>query len=106
MNFGRVLVALGGGTARYARNADSLRGTGVMILLDADLGVLAERVPRADRPCGNPGMSPEEHPRRISSTAGHPHRQGADLVHRTDAGKEIEMEANELLDFLAARRIV
>lgn len=104
-NLQRVVVALGGGTVRYAWNTDILLGTGVMILLDADLGVLAERVRRADRPRVNPGASLEEDLRRIWFAAGHLYRQAADLIYRTDGGKEIESEVVELLDLLAARGI-
>ena len=53
----RVVVALGGGTPRYAWNRDALRGTAITILLEADLGVLADRVRQADRPRVNPGVS-------------------------------------------------
>ncbi len=105
-NLKRVVVALGGGTVRYAWNTDILRGTGVMILLDADLGVLAERIRRVDRPRVNPGASLEEDLRRIWSAAAHLYRQATDLTYRTDTGKEIEVEVSELLHLLAARGIV
>ena len=85
-NLERVVVALEGGTVRYAWNTDLLRGSGVLILLEADLRVLAERVRRADRPCVNPGISLEEDLQRIWSTAGHLYRQAADLIYRTVAG--------------------
>lgn len=98
----RVVVALGGGTVRYAWNTDVLRGTGVMILLEADLAVLAERVRRADRPRVNPGVSLEEDLRRIWSAAAHLYRQAADIIYRTDTGKEIEEEVGEMLDLLRA----
>ncbi len=55
----RVVAALGGGTVRYAWNTDALRGTGIMVLLDAELGVLADRVRQADRPRVNPSVSLE-----------------------------------------------
>jgi shikimate kinase len=105
-NLKRVVVALGGGTVRYAWNTDILRGTGVIILLEADLGVLVERVRRADRPRVNPGASLEEDLRRIWSAAGHLYRQAADLTYQTDAGKEIEGEVSELLALLVARGMV
>ncbi|MFI5338279.1 MAG: shikimate kinase [Candidatus Methylomirabilales bacterium] len=105
-NLKRVVVALGGGTVRYAWNTDILRGTGVIILLEADLGDLVERVRRADRPRVNPGASLGEDLRRIWSAAGHLYRQAADLTYRTDAGKEIEEEVSELLALLAARGMV
>jgi len=104
-NLERVVVALGGGTVRYAWNTDILRGTGVMILLEADLGILAQRIRRADRPRVNPGVSLEEDLRRIWSATGHLYRQTADLIYRTDAGKGIEVEVSELLVHLTARGI-
>jgi shikimate kinase len=100
-----VVVALGGGTVRYTWNTDVLRGTGLTILLDADLGVLAERVHAADRPRVNPGVSLEEDLQRIWSTACHLYRGAADLAYRTDAGKSLEAEVEELLAELAARGI-
>ncbi len=102
-NLERVVVALGGGTVRYAWNTDILRGTGVMILLEADLGILAERVRQADRPRVIPGVALEEDLRRIWSAAGHLYRQAADLIYRTDAGKAIDAEVSDLLDLLAAQ---
>ncbi len=102
----RVVVALGGGTIRYAWNTDILRGTGVMTLLEADLGILAERVRQADRPRVNPGVPLEEDLRRIWSAAGHLYRRAADLIYRTDAGKAIDAEVSDLLDLLAAQSIV
>jgi shikimate kinase len=101
----RVVVALGGGTVRYAWNTDILRSTGVMILLDANLSVLVERVRRADRPRVNPSTSLEEDLRRIWSASGRLYRQAADLIYRTDAGKEVEVEVNELLELLVAKGI-
>ena len=100
-----LVVALGGGTVRYAWNTDALRGTGLMILLEADLGVLAERVRAIDRPRVNPGVSLEEDLRRIWSDARHLYEGAADLVYRTDAGKTLDAEIEELLGELAARGI-
>jgi len=101
-----VVVALGGGTVRYAWNIDILRGSGVMILLDADVRILVERVREADRPRVNPGTSLEEDLRRIWSTAGHLYRQAADLIYRTDRGKEVGVEVGELPQLLAPLWIV
>jgi shikimate kinase len=101
----RVVVALGGGTPRYAWNRDVLRGTGIAILLEADLSVLVERVRQADRPRVNPGASLEDDLQRIWSTAGHLYRQAADLVYRTDAGREVEAEVADLLELLRSRGV-
>jgi shikimate kinase len=92
----RSVIALGGGTVRYAWNRDILRGSGCTILLEADLTVLAERVRRADRPRVNPGVSLEEDLRAIWSTSGHLYREAADLVYRTDAGKSLDEEVAEV----------
>ncbi len=102
----RHVIALGGGTVRYAWNTDMLRGTGIMILLDADLDVLAERVRRADRPRVNPGTSLENDLRQIWSSTGHLYREAADVIYRTDAGKDLEAEVNEILALLATRGVV
>ena len=77
-----------------------------MILLDADVRILVERVREADRPRVNPGTSLEEDLRRIWSTAGHLYRQAADLIYRTDRGKEVGVEVGELLQLLAPLGIV
>ena len=96
-----VVVALGGGTVRYAWNTDILRATGIMILLEADLKILADRVRRADRPRVNPGISLEEDLQRIWSTSSNLYRQFADLVYRTDQGRDLEAEVSDLLCLLA-----
>jgi shikimate kinase len=96
-----VVVALGGGTVRYAWNVDILRGTGVTVLLEADLKTLADRVRKADRPRVNSGVSLEEDLENIWSTAGHLYRQAADLVYRTDAAQDIDAEVADLLNLLA-----
>ena len=96
-----VVVALGGGTVRYAWNVDILRGTGVIVLLEADLKTLADRVRKADRPRVNSGVSLEEDLESIWSTTGHLYRQAADLVYRTDASQDIDGEVADLLNLLA-----
>jgi len=101
----RIVAALGGGTPRYAWNRDVLRGTGITILLDANLKTLADRVRKADRPRVNPGVSLEEDLERIWSTAGHLYRLAADVTYRTDTGKSLEAEVAELLSVLAPRGI-
>jgi shikimate kinase len=44
-----AVICLGGGTVRYEWNIDVLRGTGLIILLEAPLDELVERVRAADR---------------------------------------------------------
>jgi shikimate kinase len=87
----------------YAWNVDILRGTGVTVLLEADLKTLADRVRKADRPRVNSGVSLEEDLESIWSTAGHLYRQAADLVYRTDAVQGIDAEVADLLNLLAQR---
>lgn len=101
-----IVAALGGGTPRYAWNRDILRGTGVTILLEADHATLADRVRQADRPRVNPGVSLEEDLERIWSTAGHLYRQAADIVYRTDAGKDVDTEVADVLSLVAARGVI
>jgi shikimate kinase len=93
----RVVAALGGGTVRYEWNTDALRGTGITILLDADLKVLADRVRQADRPRVNPGASLEEDLARIWSSAAHLYRAAAQVTYRTDQGKTLEEEVDDLI---------
>jgi len=100
------VIALGGGTVRYEWNTDILRGTGVMILLEADVSILAKRVRGADRPRVSPGVSLEEDLKRIWSSSAHLYRQAADLIYRTDTGRGIEEEVEDLLSFLKTRDIV
>ena len=99
----RSVIALGGGTVRYAWNRDILRGAGFTILLEADLAVLAERVRRADRPRVTPGVSLEEDLRTIWGVSAHLYREAADLAYRTDTGKSLDEEVAELLAFIAQR---
>jgi len=101
-----AVCALGGGTVRYEWNRDALRGTGIVVLLDADLGTLAARVRAADRPRVNPGTSLEEDLALIARSAGHLYREAADLVYRTDTGLGVDEEAAEIAALLAARGIV
>ena len=97
------VIALGGGTVRYGWNRDVLRGTGITIFLETDIAILVERVRRADRPRVNPGVSLEEDLQRIWSSSAHLYRESADLIYRTDTGKEIEAEVNDLLRLLKER---
>jgi shikimate kinase len=98
-----VIVALGGGTVRYAWNVDILRGTGVTVLLEADLKTLADRVRKADRPRVNSGVSLEEDLENIWSATGHLYHHAADLVYRTDASQDIDGEVADILNLLAQR---
>lgn len=98
-----IVAALGGGTVRYAWNRDALGGTGVVVLLEADLATLADRVRAADRPRVNAGASLEEDLAAIHASAGDLYRARADLVYRTDAGLTVDEEAADLARALAPR---
>jgi shikimate kinase len=91
-----IVFALGGGTVRYAWNRDALSDTGITVLLEAGLGVLAERVRRADRPRVNPGVSLEEDLQRIWSSTGEVYRLAANFSYRTDEGRSLDEEVDDL----------
>jgi shikimate kinase len=95
-----VVCALGGGTVRYEWNRDALAGTGLVVLLEADLAALAARVRAADRPRVNAGVSLEEDLAAIWSASAHLYRQAADLTYRTDGPLTIEQEVDELARLL------
>jgi len=97
-----AVCALGGGTVRYAWNRDALRGTGVLVFLEADLATLAARVRAADRPRVNPGASLGEDLAAIWAAA-EPLYRAADLTYRTDRGLSVEEELAELTALLRAR---
>ena len=98
-----TVCALGGGTVRYEWNRDALRGTGLTVLLEADLAVLADRVRRADRPRVNPGVTLEVDLARLWASAEPLYRKAADLTYRTDAGRDVDAEAEDLARLLKDR---
>jgi shikimate kinase len=101
-----VVCALGGGTVRYEWNRDVLAGTGIVVLLEADLATLAARVRAADRPRVNAGASLEEDLAAIWSASAHVYRGAADLTYRTDGPLTIDEEVEALralLDPLLSR---
>jgi shikimate kinase len=100
----RAVIALGGGTVRYEWNTDILRGTGIMILLESSLAVLAARVRQADRPRVNPGVSLEEDLERIWSSAAHLYRGGADIIYQVDQGKSVSEEVEDIYSLLQAKK--
>jgi shikimate kinase len=101
----KTVIALGGGTVRYEWNTDILRGTGIMILLESNLSILADRVRKADRPRVNAGVSLEEDLQRIWSTASHLYRQCADIIYHTDRGKSVPEEVQEIMEILKIKGI-
>jgi len=96
----RTVIALGGGTVRYEWNRDALRGTGVVILLTADLDDLADRVRANDRPRVNTGTTLEEDLAEIWDTHQKLYYDFADIVYPTGRGKSIAREVDELLEIL------
>ncbi len=95
-----IVFALGGGSIRYAWNRDALCEKGIVILLEADLRVLADRVRGADRPRVNSGVSLEEDLRRIWTSSSDVYRRAADIRYSTDKGKPVSAEVDELLTIL------
>ena len=95
-----TVVGLGGGTVRYEWNMDVLRGTGVNVLLFADLNVIADRVRNNDRPRVNQGVSLEEDLQRIWQTSQDLYMDFANVVYRTDQGKTPQEEAKELKEIV------
>lgn len=96
----RTVVALGGGTVRYEWNRDVMRGTGVNVLLMAELGVIADRVRVNDRPRVNPGVSLEEDLAQIWGNHSQLYLGWADMTYRTDRGKSVPEEVDELIAIL------
>jgi shikimate kinase len=79
---------------------DILQGTGVRILLLADLKFLAERVSRQDRPRVNPGATLEEDLKGSWEEHQEKYPGFADLRYRTDGGKKGSEEVEALLGML------
>ncbi len=96
----RAVVALGGGTVRYEWNRDVLKGTGVNVLLTAELDVIADRVRVHDRPRVHPGTTLEEDLALIWGQNKELYLSWADLVYRTDQGKTASEEADDLIRIL------
>jgi len=99
----RSVIALGGGTIRYAWNRDVLKGSGVIVLLTASLRILADRVRRQDRPRVNPGTSLEADIAILWKKYRHLYYGGADIAYRTDQSKTVEQEAGEIIGKIRER---
>lgn len=97
----RTVVALGGGTVRYQWNRDALADSGVVILLVADLDVLADRVRDNDRPRVNVEATLEEDLARIWSQSEERYTGFANIIYRTDQGKSVAREVDDLLALLS-----
>lgn len=102
----RSVIALGGGTVRYDWNRGVLAGTGTRILLIADLNILADRVRSYDRPRVNLGTTLEEDLRKIWEEHKDLYLSFAVIVYKTDTGKTIPAEAEELLEILRKKNLL
>lgn len=92
----RAVIALGGGTVRYEWNRDAMRGSGVNVLLTANLDVIADRVRPNDRPRVHPGTTLEEDLALIWGQHRDVYLGWADLTYSTDHGMTPAEEADEL----------
>lgn len=92
----KSLIALGGGTVRYAWNRDLLRGTGFFVLLTAPVAELARRLRNEERPPLTRAASLEEELRSVWEQSEEVYRRTADFVYDT-AGKSVAEAARELL---------
>ncbi|MFQ3621659.1 MAG: shikimate kinase [Spirochaetales bacterium] len=93
------IIGLGGGTVRYEWNRDALRGSGIIILLEASIPELVRRVSLADRPRVNPGTSTEEDIRIIWEKYKDRYIGAADIIYRTDE-KTLEEELQDLKEMV------
>ena len=98
------VIALGGGTLRYEWNRDILKGSGPVILLTARLKVLAERVRKNDRPRVNLGASLEQDLSLLWRKFKHLYFLAADFTYRTDQGKTVHQEADEIVRILKKKK--
>jgi shikimate kinase len=96
----RHVIALAGGTPRYEWNRDVLRGSGINILLVADLNILPPRVGTKDRPRVNPVSSLIEDLERIWKEYKDVYTSFSDFIYRTDQGKSVEEEMEDILGIL------
>ncbi len=92
-----AVIGLGGGTVRYPWNMDILSGTGPIVLLTAEIDVLAARAHASDRPRVTEAESLEADLSAIWAAAGERYLAAADIVYATDAGKSPEAEASEII---------
>ncbi len=96
----RTVIGLGGGTVRYEWNRDVLAGTGVNILLLADLGVLADRVRPQDRPRVHAGTSLEEDLQTIWREHQDLYLSFANITYDTSRGQTVAQQVDDLVGML------
>jgi shikimate kinase len=96
----KAVIAMAGGTPRYEWNRDALAGSGVNVLLVADLELLPARVGTKDRPRVNPVTSLADDLKRIWSEYKDVYITFSDFVYPTDLGKTVDEEVEEILEIL------
>ncbi len=96
----RTVIGLGGGTVRYEWNRDVLAGTGIVILLVADLQVLADRVRPQDRPRVYAGVSLEEDLQAIWEEHQELYLEFADITYHSDQERAVSQEVEDLVGML------
>ena len=89
------IICLGGGTVRYDWNVDILKPTGKLILFEASIEALVERVSKADRPRVNAGVSLEEDLRIMYEQSYDKYLAAADVIYRTDQ-KTVDEEVQDM----------
>ncbi len=99
-----AIICLGGGTVRYEWNLDAIRGTGPIVLLEADEEVLIRRVSRADRPRVTPNTDLEQDIRNMWQTYADRYRNATDYTYRTDQ-KNLEQEVEDFLELLGTHEV-
>jgi len=98
------VIAMAGGTVRYEWNRDVLKGTGVVILLNAPINVLVQRAINHDRPRVNPVSNLKEDLTLLWKEKRHLYYAAANLVYRTDRNKMVKEEAGEIIKILKRKK--
>jgi shikimate kinase len=98
-----AVIALGGGTVRYAWNMDVLRYSGLFVLLKAPLADIVARVRRADRPRVHTGTTLEQDVHAIWSKEKAKYYAAADIVYST-GGNSIDQAVADI-DALVAKHL-
>lgn len=98
------VVAMAGGTVRYEWNMDVLKGTGVVIFLNARINTLVQRAISNDRPRVNPVSNLKEDLTLLWKEKRHLYYGAADLLYRTDRNKTVKQEAEEIVKMLKKKK--
>ena len=96
---------MAGGTVRYEWNMDALRGTGVIILLNARINTLVQRAMNNDRPRVNPVSDLKADLILLWKEKRHLYYGAADLLYRTDRNKTVKQEAEEIIKMLKKKKL-